>query len=64
MKLIKRILVKVIQALVIFAVVYAVIDGFDRSAAFNDERIAEHKASCHQAKNVDSEGGIYHEEKQ
>ena len=64
MKLIKRIVVKIVQALVIFAMVYAVIDGFDRSAAFNDERIAEYKASCQQAKNVDSEGGLYHEEKQ
>ena len=64
MKLIKQIVVKVIQALVIFVVVYAVIDGFDRSAAFNDERVAEHKASCQQARNVDSEGGIHYEEKQ
>ncbi len=63
MKLIKRIVVKIMQALVIFAMVYAVIDGFDRSTAFNDERVSQQRTSCRQARNVDLEGGIHYEKK-
>ena len=64
MNWIKRIVVKLLQALIIFVIVYAVMDGFDRSTAVNDERVSQYRADCKQAKNVNSEGGIYHEEKQ
>lgn len=45
MKLIKECVIRVLEALVILAFIYVMMDSWDGSVAFNDERVAEHKAN-------------------
>lgn len=50
MKLIKEIVIKVMQAVIIIAFVYIILDSFDRSAAFNDQRVSAQRQQCEQAR--------------
>ena len=62
MSRIKEIVIQVQQALAIFAVVYLLMDSMERSAAVNDERVAQYRAVCRESR-IEETGGIYHEEK-
>ncbi len=48
MKLVKECLIKVLQLLVVIAFVYVMLESWDASAAFHDERMAAHQAQCKQ----------------
>ena len=45
MRLIKECVIRVLEALVILAFIYVMMESWDGSVAFNDERVAEHKAT-------------------
>lgn len=48
MKLVKEVIIKVIQILVVVAFVYVMLESWDASTAFHDERMAAHQAQCKQ----------------
>lgn len=48
MKLVKECLIKIFQILVIIAFVYVMLESWDASAAFHDERMAAHREQCKQ----------------
>ncbi len=45
MRFIKRVVVWFLQALLILAFIYVTMQSWDGSVAFNDERVANHKAN-------------------
>ncbi len=45
MKLVKEFVIKVIQILVVVAFVYVMLESWDASVAFHDERVAEYKVT-------------------
>ncbi len=45
MKLIKECFIKVLQILVVIAFAYVMLESWDASTAFHDERVAEYKAN-------------------
>ena len=45
MKWIKEVVIKALQILVVIAFVYVMMESWDASVAFNNERIAEYKAN-------------------
>lgn len=50
MKLIKDALIRVLQLVIIVAMAYVMMESFDGSTAFNDERVAVHRQQCEQAR--------------
>ena len=48
MRLIKECVIRVLEALVILAFIYVMMESWDGSVAFNDERMAAHQAQCKQ----------------
>lgn len=51
MRLIKKCVIRILEALVILAFIYLMMDSWDGSVAFNDERVAQQRAECQKAKN-------------
>ena len=45
MRFIKKVIIKVLQIVVVIAYVYVMLESWDASAAFHDERVAEHKST-------------------
>ena len=45
MRLIKELFIKLLQIAVVIAYVYVILESWDASAAFHDERVAEHKST-------------------
>ncbi|MBP3232796.1 hypothetical protein [Anaerovibrio sp.] len=50
MRFIKECAVRILEALVILAFIYVMMDSWDGSVAFNDERVAQQRAECQKAK--------------
>lgn len=50
MKLLKECVIRILEALVILAFIYLMMDSWDGSVAFNDERVAQQRAECQKAK--------------
>ena len=57
MYLIKEVFIKVLQIVVIIAYVYVMMESWDASVRFHDERMSAHKAQC---KQVYVERRVYH----
>lgn len=43
MKLIKEVFIKVLQIVVVIAYIYVMLESWDASAAFHNERVTEHR---------------------
>lgn len=50
MKLLKECVIRILEALVILAFIYLMMDSWDGSVAFNDERVAQQRAEFQKAK--------------
>lgn len=50
MRFIKECAGRILEALVILAFIYVMMDSWDGSVAFNDERVAQQRAECQKAK--------------
>ncbi len=48
MNLIKEVFIKVLQIIVVIAYIYVMMESFDGSMRFHDERMAAHQAQCKQ----------------